>query len=614
VNSLIDSLPGTAQVGLQVYGTGTGSSDAEQAAGCADIKTLVPVGPLAAEEIKSQVNSVVAAGYTPIGNALRAAAEALPKEGPRSIVLVSDGEDTCAPPTPCDVAGELHQQGVDLVVHTVGFKVDAAARDQLSCIAQTTGGTYSDAADASQLNDALATKVDYAITGYTTAGSPVTGADLPTTQAALLAPGQYVDTFDRGATGSIDAPGTKKYYSIAVQEGMRPYISVTMVPPDADAEPVDLIGVDAALLNVNGETCTTERGAVVLTNGRNTTATAVLDGPTFGSSEAASSCPTEGLAFLEVTRLGAAWADIPLQTEIVVRMEPPAKTSGLLPAATKGAELPPVAHGTPVALAGGNSFNDAPQLNSGTTYSDTIATGESRFYRVPLQWGQRVSYLVSEVGPPQPPTGVVGTIVWLDLFNPVRAEITGTIDNGGSTWFGNDPGAPFYGSSPYPVRYTNREATKQDGYSLDGDYYLRMNANRDEDPSTTSFLLTVVVIGEIEPGPTYLVAGASTTAGNPTTAGSPANSQSSAPITSPEASPVSTSQSGQPAIDAAATPTSQASPVASTAIPAWVWGLVAVLAAAAVAALLVVRARRRPAHPGSTDQPGSGDQPGDRHW
>jgi len=188
VNSLIDSLPRQAQVGLQVYGTGTGSTDAERTAGCTDIKTLVPVGPLDANALKSQVNSVVAAGYTPIGNALRAAADALPNEGPRSIVLVSDGEDTCAPPTPCDVAGELHQQGLELIIHTVGFKVDAAAREQLSCIAQATGGTYSDAADAGQLTQALAIKVDYATAGYTTVGAPVTGADQPSAEAPLLTP------------------------------------------------------------------------------------------------------------------------------------------------------------------------------------------------------------------------------------------------------------------------------------------------------------------------------------------------------------------------------------------------------------------------------------------
>ena len=114
VTNLVDTLPAQTQVGLQVYGTATGSTDAEKTAGCTDITTLVPVGPLDAASLKAQVNSVVAAGYTPIGNALRAAADALPNEGPRSIVLVSDGEDTCAPPAPCDVARELKQQGIDL--------------------------------------------------------------------------------------------------------------------------------------------------------------------------------------------------------------------------------------------------------------------------------------------------------------------------------------------------------------------------------------------------------------------------------------------------------------------------------------------------------------------
>ena len=107
VTSLVGTLPTGSEVGLMVYGTGTGSADAEKAAGCRDITTLTPVGPLDAATMTAQVATVQASGYTPIGESLRAAAAALPAEGPRSIVLVSDGEDTCAPPTPCDVAAEL---------------------------------------------------------------------------------------------------------------------------------------------------------------------------------------------------------------------------------------------------------------------------------------------------------------------------------------------------------------------------------------------------------------------------------------------------------------------------------------------------------------------------
>ena len=160
------------------------------------------MGPLDAAGLKTQVAGGDSRRLHPIGNALRAAADALPNEGPRSIVLVSDGEDTCAPPAPCDVAKELKQQGIDLVVHTVGFKVDPTAREQLSCIADATGGTYSDADDAAAVDDGAGDKVDYAVTGYTLQGTPVTGADQPSEQAPLLTPGQYTDTLaERGPLG-----------------------------------------------------------------------------------------------------------------------------------------------------------------------------------------------------------------------------------------------------------------------------------------------------------------------------------------------------------------------------------------------------------------------------
>ena len=198
VKSLVAGLPGQTQVGLTVYGTRTGSTAADKAKGCTDITTLVPVARLDAARISGAVDGVKASGYTPIGNALRAAAKALPAEGPRSIVLVSDGEDTCAPPAPCDVAKELERQGVDLTIHTVGFKVDATARGQLACVAAATGGTYADAADADQLTKALQVKVDDAITGYTAKGTRITGADQPSEQAPLMNPGQYLDTYARG--------------------------------------------------------------------------------------------------------------------------------------------------------------------------------------------------------------------------------------------------------------------------------------------------------------------------------------------------------------------------------------------------------------------------------
>ena len=132
VLTLVEGLPDGAPIGLIVYGTGTDSSDAAETAGCQDIKTLVPLAAVDKATFAAAVNGVAASGYTPIGAALRAAAMALPASGPRNIIIVSDGEDTCAPPDPCEVAKEFGATPGGLAVDAVGFRVSGAARDQLT--------------------------------------------------------------------------------------------------------------------------------------------------------------------------------------------------------------------------------------------------------------------------------------------------------------------------------------------------------------------------------------------------------------------------------------------------------------------------------------------------
>lgn len=128
MNTLIDGLPVNIHVGLEVYGTSTGSSAGEKAAGCTDVRVLQSVGRVDKRAMRAQVAGIAPRGYTPIGRSLEQAAVALPDAGPRAIVLVSDGIDTCAPPKPCEVARTLSGAGVELAVHAVGFQVDPAAR------------------------------------------------------------------------------------------------------------------------------------------------------------------------------------------------------------------------------------------------------------------------------------------------------------------------------------------------------------------------------------------------------------------------------------------------------------------------------------------------------
>ncbi|MBI4673789.1 MAG: beta-propeller fold lactonase family protein [Chloroflexi bacterium] len=97
-----------------------------------------------------------AKGYTPITESLRQAAASLPVGASErnQVVLVSDGEETCAG-DPCALAAQLAASDVKLVIHAIGLAVDNATRAQLQCIARVSNGTYRDATNAGELSSAL---------------------------------------------------------------------------------------------------------------------------------------------------------------------------------------------------------------------------------------------------------------------------------------------------------------------------------------------------------------------------------------------------------------------------------------------------------------------------
>lgn len=160
VDGLVGALDDGYPIGLLAYGTSSGNSEAAKTAGCRDVREVVPFGALDPESFRSAVDELHPRGYTPIGAALTRAAAGLPASGKRVIVLVSDGIDTCAPPQPCAVAQRLHRTAPDLVIHTVGFKVEGDAQRQLHCIASATGGEYLDALNGPLLGRRLAALFD----------------------------------------------------------------------------------------------------------------------------------------------------------------------------------------------------------------------------------------------------------------------------------------------------------------------------------------------------------------------------------------------------------------------------------------------------------------------
>ena len=161
--AMTKAIPDIAQhraLGLIIYGPGS-------ADGCTGIDLRFPPMADAAPAILSAVDALQPAGSTPLTQAVgNAAGVLLAQGGPGTIVLITDGKETCGG-APCRLAAELAAE--DMTLHVIGFKVrgDFFAWDQQAgedyrqseavsrCLADRTGGLYVSAATVGELVAAL---------------------------------------------------------------------------------------------------------------------------------------------------------------------------------------------------------------------------------------------------------------------------------------------------------------------------------------------------------------------------------------------------------------------------------------------------------------------------
>ena len=137
------------ELGLSAYGH-------REKGNCSDIETLKPIGPVDPKQVAQIVDAISPKGKTPLTAAIRNAADELRYEEDRAtVILVSDGEETCGG-DPCAVAEELEAAGIDFTVHVVGFDLTDDETANLQCIADNTGGRFFEADDARDLHQALA--------------------------------------------------------------------------------------------------------------------------------------------------------------------------------------------------------------------------------------------------------------------------------------------------------------------------------------------------------------------------------------------------------------------------------------------------------------------------
>jgi Ca-activated chloride channel family protein len=215
-NEVLDATPEEVELGIRTLGANYPGDN--QKTGCKDTAQLYPVGPLDRTEAKTAVATLSPTGWTPIGPALLKAADDLDGgDGSKRIVLISDGEDTCAPLDPCEVAREIAAKGIGLTIDTLGLVPNAKMRQQLSCIAEATGGTYTSVEHADELTDRVNQLVDRAADPVVTPVAAQGASECA--KAPTLKSGLFTDR---------EEFGQQRWYRVDVEPGQELRASVSV--------------------------------------------------------------------------------------------------------------------------------------------------------------------------------------------------------------------------------------------------------------------------------------------------------------------------------------------------------------------------------------------------
>lgn len=152
LGSVLSGLDPTTEIGLMAYGH-------REKGSCEDIELVVPPAAGTAQAITDAANAMKFLGKTPLTEAVRrAAAELKSTEEKATVILITDGIETCEA-DPCALGAELEASGVDFTAHVVGFGLTAEEGATVACLAENTGGKYIQAKDAGSLVEALKTTV-----------------------------------------------------------------------------------------------------------------------------------------------------------------------------------------------------------------------------------------------------------------------------------------------------------------------------------------------------------------------------------------------------------------------------------------------------------------------
>ncbi|MFD7027696.1 hypothetical protein ACFWAR_06660 [Streptomyces sp. NPDC059917] len=319
----------------------------------------------------------------------------------------------------------------------------------------------------------------------------VSGAGTTADAPALVAGATYEDTV---------APG-ERYYRVVLDARSSVYVSA-VVRPGAGAAVGYADGIEVTLMTTAGRACPGNPGRASFASDPVPLAAV---GARLLAEDA--ECQAAGVYFVKLVRTSGKDGDrAPWPVELQVMREP-ALVPGGAPTAAPSAwpSTPPAPPGTaPVVRAGGSGFNDARALGAGV-WRDDLRPGQTRWYRVPLDWGQQLAVGAELAGARMTKEyGTASEGLTVSLYSPYRSLVGAK-----GTPYDGKQAAVGLGPTP-PVAYENRLSDDRGvrPVRVAGWYYLAVTMGGKvgeftEDAAPVPLTLRLTVRGRVAAAPGY---------------------------------------------------------------------------------------------------------------
>ncbi|MBR9922310.1 MAG: VWA domain-containing protein [Bacteroidetes bacterium] len=148
LGEIVSDLPDKQAIGLVAYGHRTKGD-------CNDIEELLKFDNTDKAAFLKEINNLNPLGKTPLAKSAELVIENLRDSGqPATIILITDGLETCDGDL-CQLVEAAKAEGIDFVLHIIGFDIAEADKSNLQCAARSADGLYVDAGDQEELSSAL---------------------------------------------------------------------------------------------------------------------------------------------------------------------------------------------------------------------------------------------------------------------------------------------------------------------------------------------------------------------------------------------------------------------------------------------------------------------------